>query len=192
MLFRSNINIYSVKTDCFVIKSKDLEKAKALLNFDNGIGSWRISKTSDINFPSSFINVSTCTEVPIIELTTNELKVEDEYNTKEMCQLFENHKRVMVRADLPGSGKSYACKSMEQLGHKVLFVVPTNKLAQNNKENGVTLNQFFGVGISSEQKMSKFDDSDYDTIVFDEIYLDRKSTRLNSSHIPLSRMPSSA
>ena len=76
----------------------------------------------------------------------------------------------MVRADLPGSGKSYACKSMERLGHKVLFVVPTNKLAQNNKDNGVTLNHFFGVGMSSDQKMAKFDDSDFDTIIFDEIY----------------------
>jgi hypothetical protein len=61
---------------------------------------------------------------------------------------------------------------MEQRGHKVLFVCPTNKLVQNNRENGVTLNHFFGVGISEDgrQKISKFDDKPYDTIVFDEIY----------------------
>ena len=161
----NDISIYSVKTDCFVIKSQDLDKAKSLLNFDNGLGSWRLSKTSDINIPSSYINITNCVTIPIDDLTTTQLQVNDEYDTSEICQLFEQHKRVMVRADLPGSGKSYACKSMERLGHKVLFVVPTNKLAQNNKDNGVTLNQFFGVGMSSDQKMAKFDDSDYDTIV---------------------------
>jgi hypothetical protein len=61
---------------------------------------------------------------------------------------------------------------MEQRGHKVLFVCPTNKLAQNNKENGVTLNTFFAVGMTDDmtERMSKFDDSPYDVIVFDEIY----------------------
>ena len=32
----------------------------------------------------------------------------------------------------------------------------------------------------------------YDVVVNGEVNADRKSTRLNSSHIPLSRMPSSA
>jgi len=61
---------------------------------------------------------------------------------------------------------------MEDRGHKVLFVCPTNKLVQNNRENGITLNMFFGVGMSEEknQRISKFDDSSYDVIVFDEIY----------------------
>jgi superfamily II DNA or RNA helicase len=42
----------------------------------------------------------------------------------------------MVRADYPGSGKSFACKHMEKRGHKVLFVCPTNKLASNYKKKG--------------------------------------------------------
>ena len=78
----------------------------------------------------------------------------------------------MVRAEFAGCGKSYACKAMEQRGHKVLFVCPTNKLAQNNKEHGITMHHFFGVGHQStkNQKKSKFDASGYDVIVFDEIY----------------------
>ena len=40
------------------------------------------------------------------------------------------------------------------------------------------------------------EDDDFDTPELDDLgspeYEDRKSTRLNSSHIPLSRMPSSA
>ena len=94
----------------------------------------------------------------------------DEYDTIYMCKLFEQYKRVMVRAEYAGCGKSYACKEMEKLGHKVLFVCPTNKLAQNNKEHGVTLNKFFSVGMKDNEVIAKFDDSIYDVIVFDEIY----------------------
>ena len=45
-------------------------------------------------------------------------------------------------------------------------------MAQNNLENGVTLNSFFGVGMTDDatQRMAKFDDSKYDVIVFDEVY----------------------
>ena len=59
---------------------------------------------------------------------------------------------------------------MNRLKYKVLFVCPTNKLTQNNKENGVTLNKFFSIGMTEESHMAKFDDSPYDVIVFDEIY----------------------
>ena len=80
----------------------------------------------------------------------------------------------MVRADLPGSGKSYACEHMTKRDHNVMFVTPTNKLVQKYGVNGVTLNKFFGICINKtsddKKTMSKFDDSEYDVIVFDEIY----------------------
>jgi hypothetical protein len=76
----------------------------------------------------------------------------------------------MVRADLPGCGKSYACEYMKNLGHKVLFVCPTNELTQNYATEGVTLNIFFGMNMNDEENLSKFDHSNYDVIVFDEIY----------------------
>ena len=49
--------------------------------------------------------------------------------------------RVIVRADMPGCGKSYACEKMKARGHNVLFVCPTNKLVQNYKSGGVTMNK---------------------------------------------------
>ena len=51
-----------------------------------------------------------------------------------------------------------------------MFVCPTNVLAQKNEENGITLNKFFSIGMTEDSKMAKFDDSPYDTIVFDEIF----------------------
>ena len=47
-LKEQNITVYSVKTDAFTIKESDVEKAKELLNFEPGIGNWRLSKTEDI------------------------------------------------------------------------------------------------------------------------------------------------
>jgi hypothetical protein len=47
----NNINVYSVKTDAFTIDANIFELAKSLLNFDNGIGSWRLSNTDDIAYP---------------------------------------------------------------------------------------------------------------------------------------------
>ncbi|MFM7986614.1 MAG: hypothetical protein ACKPKO_45595 [Candidatus Fonsibacter sp.] len=46
---------------------------------------------------------------------------------------------------------------------------PTNKLANNYKEHGCTINKFFGIGLTEGTKMAKFDDNNYDTRVFDEI-----------------------
>ena len=65
-------------------------------------------------------------------------------------------------------GKSYACKLHGKSGYNVLFVCPTNKLVQN--DNGLMLFNFSSIGMTEETKMKKFDDSEYDVIVFDEIY----------------------
>ena len=117
--------------------------------------------------------VNEVTEIPVNNVSVNVCPVINEWDVNELCDLFEAKRRVMIRAVFAGSGKSFACKAMENRGHKVLFVCPTNKLVQNNRESGVTLNQFFGVGMSEDggvTRMSKFDDKPYDVIVFDEIY----------------------
>ena len=141
-----------------------------MIDFDNGFGTWRKSKDDNIILPSKTYQQKENHEIKIEPLTVKHLDVPDEYDTIYMCKLFEQYKRVMVRAEYAGCGKSYACKEMEKLGHKVLFVCPTNKLAQNNKEHGVTLNKFFSVGMKDDEVIAKFDDSIYDVIVFDEIY----------------------
>ncbi len=81
------------------------------------------------------INVSTCERV--------ELKYE--WDCDAMCEIFEEKKRLMIRANLPGSGKSYACEQIRNRGHNVLFVCPTKKLVQKYGSSGVTINRFFSV-----------------------------------------------
>lgn len=94
----------------------------------------------------------------------------NEFDVDEICNIFEKHKLVMVRADLPGSGKSYACEHMTKRNHNVLFVTPTNKLVQKYGVKGITLNKFFGICIDETKSMSKLNDAEFDVIVFDEIY----------------------
>ena len=66
-------------------------------------------------------------DIAINPLNTQQLAVEDEWNTEEMCDHLEQQKRVMVRAEFAGCGKSYACKAMESEGIRCfLFAPPTS------------------------------------------------------------------
>jgi thymidine kinase len=171
----NNINVYSIKTDAFTIKREDLQKAKELLAF-GGIGKWRVDKYGDdIRLPYLDFTFEEIEEIPITVPTNERIHIEDEYNTEEICKAFEEHKRVMVRADLPGSGKSYACEHLAKMGHKVVFVCPTNKLVQKYDKiagvEAVTINRFFNMAVDNESTIGKaFDHSCFDVVVFDEIY----------------------
>ena len=78
----------------------------------------------------------------------------------------------MIRAEYAGSGKSYACEYMRKLGHKVVFVCPTNLLKQDIGGEAVTLNTFLSVSMPGKdaEPLPKFDDSQFDVIVFDAIF----------------------
>ncbi len=51
------VPVFSVKTDCFVVEAQDEAKARELLTFDKGIGSWRVSKTEDLICPFEELKV---------------------------------------------------------------------------------------------------------------------------------------
>jgi hypothetical protein len=56
ILTDNNINVYSVKTDAMTIDASNLELVKSLIQFDNGMGSWRVSNTDDIAYPKVKFN----------------------------------------------------------------------------------------------------------------------------------------
>ena len=175
ILKENGIWVYSVKTDAFTIKKSDLENAKKLINFSKSLGGWRLSKEDNIIFPSDLIRLLDNAEVKIQPVKVERLEVVDEYNCNEICSLFEKHKLVMLRAEYAGSGKSYACAYMKSLGYNVLFVSPTNKLSKelnkDHKIEAITINKFFGFNADNETKyMKQFDSSEFNCIVFDEIY----------------------
>jgi len=171
ILRENGIGPYSVKTDALTILKSDLPKAKELLNFKHERGAWRVQENFALpcgevkvedNFYFAIKNICKKIEQTRIEIP-------DEWNSNHIAEEIIEHKRVLIRARYPGSGKTYSCQEIEKLGYTVLFVCPTNVGAQKN--NGITMNQFFGVGLSENTKMERFNDNPYDCIVFDEIYM---------------------
>eukprot|EP00438_Fugacium_kawagutii_P015581 Skav229714 [mRNA] locus=scaffold49:189255:192446:+ [translate_table: standard] len=172
ILNKNKIKVYSVKTDAFVIDTLNVEKAKKVLDFHNDVGGWRVSKHNEnIILPSVNYEIVKNEEVPIPVFENEFIPIEDEYNTKsiidKIVELDVPH--AFITAKLPGSGKSFIPEEMVKLGYKVLFVCHTNKLVQKYGDNAMTTNKFFGVGIG-DTKLVPFDYSEYDCIVFDEIY----------------------
>ncbi|MFM7981909.1 MAG: hypothetical protein ACKPKO_21575, partial [Candidatus Fonsibacter sp.] len=51
LLTDNGVDVYTVKTDAFTIRQTQVETAKELLNWEDGIGSWRLNRTDDIKFP---------------------------------------------------------------------------------------------------------------------------------------------
>ena len=142
--------------------------AKELLIFSNAIGDWKY------NYKYMLPHKPFCKQVSfLLSITkyTNETGiVKDEWNTDEIIDgHILNNKRLMIRGDVPGTGESYICKRLQNRGYNALFVVPTNNLKQECGVEAMTINKSFGISYGDE-RLEKFDYSDVDVIVFDEIY----------------------
>ena len=83
-LTNAGIDVFSVKTDAFTIKASDVEKAQDTINFYDGIGGWRVSKTENINIPSSNYELKKNTKIE--EPTMTRLHINDEYDTLPICK----------------------------------------------------------------------------------------------------------
>jgi hypothetical protein len=181
-LKEADVNVISVKTDLFVIEPEHIDLAKSVLTFSDKVGEWRVSK--ELFKPLEQADYATVeNELQQFEetnITANRIELKDEWDVNELCNHILTNKRLMIRAKFPGSGKSYVCEHLAKLGNNVLFVCPTNRLAQKYKKHGVTTNKFFGIGfkkddedessIKTEISVKHFDHSEYNIIVFDEIY----------------------
>ena len=101
---QNNTKIFSVKTDTFVIRATDVKKAGKLLNFNNEIGGWRISKyNDDIKFPSVKYEVveNKLIKIPIYENKT--IDIENEYDTDNIIEYIKNNNPMMIRGKTAGN-----------------------------------------------------------------------------------------
>ena len=105
--------------------------------------------------------------------------------------LDKNQKFILGRNLLQSSGAAFnAMEFMKNLSNKL------NKYSETDEENHLLNGILFEIYFNPQAEFRKNKTKKH---YFEEIMslrkiplLDRKSTRLNSSHIPLSRMPSSA
>ena len=51
LLKENGVDVYTVKTDALTIPQSQVERAKEVSNWDEGVGSWRLYRTEDIKFP---------------------------------------------------------------------------------------------------------------------------------------------
>ena len=109
-LNQNGINVFSVKTDAFVIQRSDISRARELLIFNNEIGGWRVSNDKYIKFPTVNYEVSQnkLVQIPVYESKT--MDIVDEYDTDNIIEIIEQNNPTMVRGALPGTGKSYICQ----------------------------------------------------------------------------------
>ena len=146
----------------------NLKKAQGLLNFSNAIGDWK--DNHKFIFPNQPFHKQVSKIVDITEYTNKTGTVKNEYDTDEIIgDHILQTVRLMIRGSVPGTGKSFICKHLQQRGYNVLFVVPTNNLKQECGVEAMTINKFFGKSYGDE-RVEKCDYSGVDAIVFDEIY----------------------
>ena len=102
----------------------------------------------------------------------NIIKMNDEYNKDEIKEILNLYDRLMIKATLPGCGKTTAIKNS---AFDVLFVTPYNKLCQELRKDGfdsITLNKLLNINIMGEKnKYNKEKNVNEDAICFDEILL---------------------
>ena len=139
----NEIDVYSVKTDAFVIRKEHLRKTKRHLDFNEHIGGWRHEKGKQIIYQTDPWTQKPNELIDIPVFTNETLEVVDEWNTEEVAKTIIKHNPLMIRSKYAGGGKSHIAKHFGKLGYKTLFVVPQNQLSQNIDDDATTTNKFF-------------------------------------------------
>ena len=115
-LTNSDVKVYSVKTDAFIIDKKDVKKAKKLINFSKDVGGWRTENNKQVSPPSDYYKMKP-NEIPTMPVYRNERPpTPDEYDTQSNCENIVGCNPVFIKAKFAGSGKSYIGEYIKKLG----------------------------------------------------------------------------
>jgi len=168
-LTKSGIKPACLKTDAFYVHDKDVEKILKWDCLGKEIGQYKIqpkmAKTAGFNF-SMFEN----NKPYLIENKVESFELINEYDIKEAMKILLQNK-VLVEGLAAGVGKSTLIKLIcEELGKRLLYITPNNKLAEQLESTATTLHKLLGIIIGKEEEAIGYDIKGYDVICFDEIY----------------------
>jgi hypothetical protein len=145
---KHKIKIVGIRTDALVTKNTllYLNKTKGF-KFSKELGGVKF-ETDDTCVDKRMIQEENelCKLPKFNEVQTH--KIKDEYDQKEINNVFNAHNRVIVKGMLPGVGKTTAVKKYVENGRNILFVTPFNKLASEIRKDGydvTTVNLLLGV-----------------------------------------------
>ena len=108
-----------IKTDAILV-SKSKSEVEHLFNFTSDIGG--IKFESGKKCPNRKVVQIVNEPFKVQPRTTNDIKIIDEYDKKEINQIFDNCSRVLIQGLFPGVGKTTCVLNYEN--HKILFVPP--------------------------------------------------------------------
>jgi len=177
-----DLRVVKCNTDCLWIK-KDTERFDVFYSenkdmFDvSAIGKLKI--TDKIALGGKCLEVKRYTDVyePVAKQYKKEIIVKDEWDREEMKNILDNHKNLVIKADIAGAGKTNAfvhyCKENKI---SALFICPWNSLCFNLKSKGndaLTLDKVVGLRFDGAnfKQTKEVDIEEYDVVVFDEIFL---------------------
>jgi len=170
-MIENNITPLGVRTDCVLFEP--IENIDKIFNFENVIGGYKLEHEKELISTRIDRYDNELLDILNLEPEINEIK--DEFDNKEFKEIFDNSNHTIVKATLPGCGKTTSIKNYD---NKTLFICPFNKQCQENMIEGInsiTFNKLIGksaIENDDEKKYKKlFDVSIYKNICFDELYL---------------------
>lgn len=179
-LAMNNIKPYGCNTDCIFIK-ENYDAVKDLFDFKDEIGYFKFETDKTIKCKKDSFglkiqqDINDVPNVPIQKI--KDIAIKDEFNEKEVLDIFKENNKVLVLGTLPGVGKTSAVKLLAKNGQNVLFVTPYNKLCQEHRKDkidAVTFNKLTNTFIDGKEhknRTSAYDVSSYNHICFDEAFM---------------------
>jgi hypothetical protein len=181
-LITLNIDIIGLKTDSILYLLNNNNINNIIFdnfNINNELGCFKIEEDKDIplkplyNIENQYIKIYD---------DVNIIYINNEYDREELNNIFNNYNNLIVKASLPGCGKTTSLINyIIDTNKKGLFITPYNKLSQELRIKGVnaiTLNMLLGINsVGENNKKGSYDVNNIDVIIFDEVYLNNYDNR---------------
>ena len=173
---KHGIEVHGIKTDCVLVRRR--AGPKLLRVFANQIdpdviGAYKIELDKDLYGECIVMPENNNDSDLLTHTVSNTIELHDEYDKDELGKVNQEHRCILYLATDAGCGKSTASSCGYQKEH-VLFVSPFNKQCLELKQDGydaVTMNKFFGKGLTENNLGKPYDWTGKKLIVFDEVLL---------------------
>lgn len=168
--------VYGIKTDCLFVNNKYNQKISTPKNIYDSIG--KIRKTND-TLPTRIFQYYENENKMVIddtEIIYNIINIDNEYDTDEIVDKLINNPSTIIKAILPGSGKTHILKALATKisVEKCLFILPTNELGAQLKKCGFnvfTAHTALGIAVGNNENVHCINFDNYSTILWDECYM---------------------